>query len=55
MENQIDVTQLLECEVCLKEIPPDSGEYLETDDYVQHYCGIECYRLWQRGKLSNSD
>ena len=52
MENQIDDAMLLECEVCLKEIPPDSDEYHETDDYVQHYCGIECYRLWKEGKIA---
>lgn len=54
MDYETDEMELLACEVCLKEIPPDSGEYLETDDYVQHYCGIECYRLWNENKISNS-
>jgi hypothetical protein len=49
-----DDIELLECEVCLKEIPPGSDEYHETDDYVQHYCGIECYQLWKAGKIPGS-
>ena len=40
---------VISCEVCLKEIPPDSGEYLETDEYVQYFCGIECYNQWKQG------
>ena len=31
---------VISCEVCLKEIPPDSGEYLETDEYVQYFLSL---------------
>ena len=54
-ENPAD-EPVMSCEVCLKEIPTDSGEYLETDEYVQHFCGIECYNQWKnRGKQENND
>jgi hypothetical protein len=29
------------CEVCFKEIPPS-----EAQDYVAHFCGLDCYRAW---------
>ena len=55
LQNQPEVSSenlaeghLLNCEICLKEIPADSGEYLETDEYVQHFCGIECYNQWKK-------
>ena len=40
-------TQLLNCEICMKEIPAESEEYLEADEYVRHFCGIECYSKWK--------
>ena len=40
--------QMVSCDVCLKEIPAESEEYFETDDYVQHFCGIDCYKQWKQ-------
>jgi len=34
------------CEVCLKEIPRAEGVNAEAEDYVVHFCGLDCYRAW---------
>ena len=49
MEKQdlLDDIEMIACEICLAEIPPGKDEYVETDDYVMHFCGIECYKKWK--------
>lgn len=37
---------MLECRVCLQEIPPDHNS--EKDEYVSNFCGLACYQLWQQ-------
>ncbi|MFV2057912.1 MAG: DUF3330 domain-containing protein [Thiohalomonadales bacterium] len=37
----------LECEVCMKELANPASYSQEADDYVQHFCGIECYTKWK--------
>lgn len=39
--------ELVDCETCLAQIPADSAINAESDDYVLHFCGIECYRKWR--------
>lgn len=34
------------CEVCLKEIPRSEAVNAEAEDYVVHFCGLDCYRAW---------
>ena len=34
------------CEVCLKEIPRSEALNAEAEDYVAHFCGLNCYRAW---------
>lgn len=34
------------CEVCLKEIPRAEAVNAEAEDYVMHFCGLDCYRAW---------
>ena len=36
------------CEVCLKEIPKSEAKSAEVNDYVLHFCGLECYAKWQK-------
>lgn len=43
---------LLACEICLTQIPADSVVSAESDDYVLHFCGIECHRLWKERATS---
>ena len=39
---------LLDCEICMKEIPLSEDVSDEARDYVIHYCGIECYEQWRK-------
>jgi hypothetical protein len=39
-------TPLVACEICLKEIPHSEAINAEASDYVAHFCGIDCYRVW---------
>ena len=50
---QETLIEVLNCDICLKEIPTESEEYLETDDYVRHFCGIECYTKWKEANKSS--
>jgi len=34
------------CEVCLQEIPESVAMNSEADEYVQHFCGVDCYQQW---------
>jgi hypothetical protein len=36
------------CEVCLKEIPADSVNVTDAQDYVHHFCGLDCLGVWQK-------
>ena len=38
----------LSCQVCFTEIPPSVANSLEGRDYVQYYCGAECYVEWEQ-------
>ena len=38
---------LIACEVCLKEIPESHAKTAEADDYVAHFCGLDCYQKWK--------
>ena len=38
--------ELIQCEICLTEIPASDAETAETADYVAHFCGLECYQQW---------
>ena len=48
VESTEETTEVINCDVCLKEIPAEAEEYQETDDYVRHFCGIECYSKWKK-------
>jgi hypothetical protein len=43
------------CEVCLKEIPQSEAGIVEAEDYVLHFCGLECYRQWRESTRPTSD
>ena len=52
-DKQIDV-ELVDCEVCLKEVPKSEATVPEAMDYVAHFCGLNCYEKW-KSKLVKSD
>lgn len=39
--------ELVECEICLKEIPASEAKNEEASDYVLHFCGLECFDKWR--------
>lgn len=46
-EDKSLVMELVECEVCLKEIPASAAKMEEAADYVHHFCGLICYAKWK--------
>jgi len=45
----------VECEVCLKEIPQSEAKVAEANDYVMHFCGLDCYDKWRKeSELENN-
>ena len=36
------------CEVCLTEVPADSVNVTDAQDYVHHFCGLGCLEIWQK-------
>lgn len=42
------VCTVLTCAVCLKEVPPDSANLADAQDYVHHFCGLDCLEQWRR-------
>lgn len=43
--------EVIQCEVCLKEIPASEAKSAEAQDYVRHFCGLACYDLWRKQTL----
>jgi hypothetical protein len=43
-----DSCTVFSCAVCLKEIPADAVKHTDTQDYVHHFCGLDCLELWQK-------
>ena len=46
---------LLACEICLKEIPVSEAKNEEAADYVAHYCGLECYAIWEAQQQKDTE
>lgn len=38
--------ELIECEICLREVPITEATNPEATDYVVHYYGLACYERW---------
>lgn len=41
------VVEKIPCDVCHKEIPLSEANRFEAEDYVAHFCGLECYTTWK--------
>lgn len=39
---------ILTCAVCLKEVPADAINVTDAQDYVHHFCGLNCLEAWQK-------
>ncbi len=40
--------ETIHCDVCMKEIPVSEAKNAEAQDYVMHFCGLECYDQWSK-------
>lgn len=38
--------ELISCDVCMKAVPRSASKSVEVDDYVAHFCGLDCYQSW---------
>jgi hypothetical protein len=48
-KNDIEVdVELVSCEICLREVPLNEATNPETEDYIVHFCGLECFEQWKR-------
>lgn len=36
------------CEVCLSDLPADAVNVTDAQDYVHHFCGLDCLEKWQK-------
>jgi hypothetical protein len=36
------------CDICRKEVPLSEAMIPEAEDYVAHFCGLECYTQWKK-------
>lgn len=46
-ENDHECT-VLTCDFCLKDLPAKDSIREEGEDYVAHFCGLECFEAWQK-------
>lgn len=42
-----EVCEVVQCEVCMTEVPVSVAQSAEGSDYVHHFCGLECLGLWR--------
>jgi hypothetical protein len=51
----LPLSEQVSCEVCKKEVPRSAAVNFEVNDYVAHFCGLECYAKWKgRGTAEGS-
>lgn len=43
-----DVCEVVSCELCLSEVPTSATATMEVEDYVHHFCGLECLEKWRQ-------
>ena len=43
---------IIDCNICLKEVPASEAKSEEATDYVLHFCGLECYARWMEQSRS---
>jgi hypothetical protein len=46
---------VVSCAVCLKEVPADSVRVTDAQDYVHHFCGLDCLEIWQKQAATSSE
>jgi hypothetical protein len=46
---------VVSCAVCLKEVPADSVRVTDAQDYIHHFCGLDCLEIWQKQAATGSE
>jgi len=41
-------TEKVSCDICRKEVPLSEAMIPEAEDYVAHFCGLDCYKQWKQ-------
>lgn len=54
-ETQPVETETVACEVCLKQIPVSEAKNEEAQDYVVHFCGLDCHEKWKAQQSSKEN
>ncbi|MFP5409387.1 MAG: DUF3330 domain-containing protein [Gammaproteobacteria bacterium] len=49
-----DACTVVSCAVCLKEIPADAARLTDAQDYVHHFCGLDCLEAWRKQAASRA-
>ena len=47
-----DPVEIIQCDICMKEIPASEARSAEARDYVSHFCGLECFDRWSKQNSS---
>lgn len=42
------------CSTCGKEVPRAEAKSAEAQDYMMYFCGMDCFRHWQKESGSNA-
>ena len=50
MSNPIELEKV-SCEICRKEVPLSEATVPEAEEYVAHFCGLDCYTQWKEQSL----
>lgn len=53
-DKPIDV-ELIDCEVCMKELPKSEALVPEATDYVVYFCGLDCLERWKSQRARSGD
>lgn len=56
----LPLSEQVSCKVCEKEVPRSAAVNFEVNDYVAHFCELECYAKWKgreaaEGSSGNGD
>jgi predicted amidophosphoribosyltransferase len=48
---QLTRSEVVNCDVCFKELPRSEAQCVKARVYVAHVCGAECYDEWEEEEM----
>ena len=48
-------SEIVPCDVCLKQVPVSEAIAPEGADYFAHFCGLDCYEKWKNQRKKPND